>query len=103
MVGLLESLLTANLVDEITDTHSRKGREARAQGEMEREHDNCHDQRMTTIAEPPPHVFVIKGDTRNFACDAFMWASVRTERPVGRRLEERWTERRSTLRGVDKG
>lgn len=28
----MESLLTANLVDEITDTHSRKGREAWAQG-----------------------------------------------------------------------
>ena len=32
VVGLLESLLTAKLVDEITDTHSRKTREAWAQG-----------------------------------------------------------------------
>ncbi|MFJ4045766.1 SulP family inorganic anion transporter [Microbacterium sp. NPDC089987] len=32
LVGLMESLLTAKLVDEITDTHSRKGREAWAQG-----------------------------------------------------------------------
>jgi len=31
-VGLLESLLTAKLVDEVTDTHSRKTREAWAQG-----------------------------------------------------------------------
>jgi SulP family sulfate permease len=31
-VGLLESLMTAKLVDEITDTHSRKTREAWAQG-----------------------------------------------------------------------
>ncbi|MEI7057113.1 SulP family inorganic anion transporter [Nocardioides sp. CCNWLW239] len=32
LVGLLESLLTAKLVDDITDTHSDKTREARAQG-----------------------------------------------------------------------
>ena len=32
LVGLLESLMTAKLVDEITDTHSRKSREAWAQG-----------------------------------------------------------------------
>lgn len=32
MVGLLESLMTAKLVDEITDTHSRKTREAWGQG-----------------------------------------------------------------------
>ena len=32
VVGLLESLLTAKLVDEITDTHSRKSREAWGQG-----------------------------------------------------------------------
>jgi SulP family sulfate permease len=32
LVGLLESLLTAKLVDDITDTHSRKTREAWAQG-----------------------------------------------------------------------
>ncbi|MGM7671492.1 SulP family inorganic anion transporter [Microbacterium sp. A93] len=32
VVGLLESLLTAKLVDDITDTHSRKTREAWAQG-----------------------------------------------------------------------
>ncbi|MFG6444421.1 SulP family inorganic anion transporter [Microbacterium sp. P07] len=32
VVGLLESLMTAKLVDEITDTHSRKTREAWAQG-----------------------------------------------------------------------
>jgi sulfate permease, SulP family len=32
LVGLLESLLTAKLVDEITDTHSRKTREALGQG-----------------------------------------------------------------------
>lgn len=32
VVGLLESLLTAKLVDEITDTHSRKTREAWGQG-----------------------------------------------------------------------
>ena len=32
IVGLLESLMTAKLVDEITDTHSRKTREASAQG-----------------------------------------------------------------------
>jgi len=32
VVGLLESLLTAKLVDEVTDTHSRKTREAWAQG-----------------------------------------------------------------------
>ncbi|HTL41674.1 MAG TPA: SulP family inorganic anion transporter [Pseudolysinimonas sp.] len=32
LVGLLESLLTAKLVDDITDTRSRKGREAWAQG-----------------------------------------------------------------------
>jgi sulfate permease, SulP family len=31
-VGLLESLLTAQLLDDITDTPSDKGREARAQG-----------------------------------------------------------------------
>ncbi|HWR84361.1 MAG TPA: SulP family inorganic anion transporter, partial [Rhodoglobus sp.] len=31
-VGLLESLMTAKLVDDITDTHSRKTREAWAQG-----------------------------------------------------------------------
>lgn len=32
LVGLLESLMTAKLVDEITDTHSRKTRESFAQG-----------------------------------------------------------------------
>jgi SulP family sulfate permease len=32
LVGLLESLMTAKLVDEITDTHSRKTRESLAQG-----------------------------------------------------------------------
>src|SRR5699024_2889923 len=32
VVGLLESLMTAKLVDEITDTHSRKTREALGQG-----------------------------------------------------------------------
>ncbi|MDO8384338.1 MAG: SulP family inorganic anion transporter, partial [Microbacterium sp.] len=32
IVGLLESLMTAKLVDEITDTHSRKTREAFGQG-----------------------------------------------------------------------
>lgn len=32
IVGLLESLMTAKLVDEITDTHSRKSREAFGQG-----------------------------------------------------------------------
>ncbi|WP_298040882.1 SulP family inorganic anion transporter [uncultured Microbacterium sp.] len=32
LVGLMESLMTAKLVDEITDTHSRKTREAWAQG-----------------------------------------------------------------------
>lgn len=32
IVGLLESLMTAKLVDEITDTHSRKTREALGQG-----------------------------------------------------------------------
>ncbi|WP_404437084.1 SulP family inorganic anion transporter [Microbacterium aerolatum] len=32
VVGLMESLMTAKLVDEITDTHSRKTREAWAQG-----------------------------------------------------------------------
>jgi SulP family sulfate permease len=32
VVGLLESLMTAKLVDDITDTHSRKGREAFGQG-----------------------------------------------------------------------
>lgn len=32
IVGLLESLMTAQLVDGITDTHSDKGREARGQG-----------------------------------------------------------------------
>ena len=32
VVGLMESLLTAKLVDEVTDTHSRKTREAWAQG-----------------------------------------------------------------------
>ena len=32
IVGLLESLMTAKLVDDITDTHSRKGREAFGQG-----------------------------------------------------------------------
>ena len=32
LVGLLESLMTAKLVDEITDTHSRKTREAWGQG-----------------------------------------------------------------------
>jgi SulP family sulfate permease len=32
LVGLLESLMTAKLVDEITDTHSRKSREAWGQG-----------------------------------------------------------------------
>ena len=31
-IGLLESLMTAKLVDEITDTHSRKSREAWGQG-----------------------------------------------------------------------
>lgn len=32
LVGLLESLLTAKLVDDITDTHSNKTREAWGQG-----------------------------------------------------------------------
>ena len=32
VVGLLESLMTAKLVDDITDTHSRKTREALGQG-----------------------------------------------------------------------
>jgi SulP family sulfate permease len=32
LVGLIESLLTAKLVDDITDTHSRKSREAWGQG-----------------------------------------------------------------------
>ncbi len=32
LVGILESLLTAKLVDDITDTHSEKTREARGQG-----------------------------------------------------------------------
>jgi len=32
LVGLLESLLTAKLVDDVTDTHSRKTREALGQG-----------------------------------------------------------------------
>lgn len=32
MVGLLESLMTAKLVDDVTDTHSNKTREARGQG-----------------------------------------------------------------------
>jgi len=32
LVGLLESLMTAKLVDDITDTHSDKNREARGQG-----------------------------------------------------------------------
>ena len=32
LVGLLESLLTAKLVDDITDTHSQKTREAWGQG-----------------------------------------------------------------------
>ncbi|MGA7147098.1 MAG: SulP family inorganic anion transporter, partial [Microbacterium sp.] len=32
MVGLIESLMTAKLVDDITDTHSRKTREALGQG-----------------------------------------------------------------------
>jgi len=32
LVGLLESLLTAKLVDDITDTHSEKTREAWGQG-----------------------------------------------------------------------
>ncbi|MCU1437877.1 MAG: SulP family inorganic anion transporter, partial [Naasia sp.] len=32
LVGLLESLMTAKLVDDITDTHSRKTREALGQG-----------------------------------------------------------------------
>lgn len=32
LVGLLESLMTAKLVDEVTDTHSRKTREAWGQG-----------------------------------------------------------------------
>ena len=32
LVGLMESLMTAKLVDEITDTHSRKGKEAFGQG-----------------------------------------------------------------------
>jgi len=32
LVGLLESLMTAKLVDDITDTHSRKSREAWGQG-----------------------------------------------------------------------
>lgn len=32
LVGLMESLMTAKLVDEITDTHSRKSREAWGQG-----------------------------------------------------------------------
>ncbi|WP_226343934.1 SulP family inorganic anion transporter [Agilicoccus flavus] len=32
LVGLLESLMTAKLVDDVTDTHSDKGREARGQG-----------------------------------------------------------------------
>jgi SulP family sulfate permease len=32
LVGLLESLMTAKLVDEVTDTHSRKTREALGQG-----------------------------------------------------------------------
>ena len=32
LVGLLESLMTAKLVDDITDTHSNKTREAWGQG-----------------------------------------------------------------------
>src|SRR5690606_38061978 len=32
VVGILESLMTAKLVDDITDTHSRKTREALGQG-----------------------------------------------------------------------
>jgi hypothetical protein len=50
---------------------------------------------MTSTLEPPPHVFVIKGDVRRFACDAFMWASdkaLRAEggwRNAGDRVEER--------------
>ena len=32
MVGILESLMTAKLVDDITDTHSPKSREAWGQG-----------------------------------------------------------------------
>ena len=39
-VGLLESLLTAKLVDDITDTHSNKTREAWGQGAA-----NAHDER----------------------------------------------------------
>lgn len=41
------------------------------------------DRHMTSILEPPGHVFVIKGDTRHFACDAYMWASDRALRPDG--------------------
>lgn len=38
---------------------------------------------MTTSATPPAHVFVIKGDTRHFACDAYLWASDKHLRPGG--------------------
>lgn len=38
---------------------------------------------MTTTVGPSGHVFVIKGDTRNFACDAYMWASDKALRKDG--------------------
>lgn len=38
---------------------------------------------MTSTLEPPPHVFVIKGDVRRFACDAFMWTSDKELRAEG--------------------
>ncbi|KRD53949.1 hypothetical protein ASE34_02345 [Microbacterium sp. Root280D1] len=38
---------------------------------------------MTAIPEPPGHVFVIRGDMRNFACDVYMWAADKDLRPGG--------------------
>jgi hypothetical protein len=38
---------------------------------------------MTTTADAAPHVFVIKGDIQNLACDAYMWASDNALRPDG--------------------
>ncbi|GAA1145672.1 SIR2 family protein [Microbacterium natoriense] len=38
---------------------------------------------MTAMIEPPGHVFVIRGDLRNFACDAYLYASDKDLRPGG--------------------
>lgn len=38
---------------------------------------------MTTTVDTAAHVFVIKGDTRRFECDAYLWSSDKRLRPGG--------------------